>query len=1024
MSKFVKTVLDRPVAVIVSVMALILFGISSITGMSLELYPETSYPMLFVSTFYAGAGPDEVEKLVTEKIEESCGTISGLKQMTSTSSENFSEVTFQFKYGTDLNVARAALQEAIENAKEEFPEGVKSPTIVAMNGNSDACISLALDSENAKSLLSTVKQKIVPELKKVNEIASVKYWGGNEEYISIEIYPERVIQYGLSVADIADKITASNFVNTAGQVLYGSQQVNMDTRLEYGNIDAIRNISIPIGNGEVIHVSDVANVHYAEANPVSYSRFNGKESVTIDITKKQKANIITLSKNVKDIIEKLSVEYPDIKINVVYDTSESIVASIKSIAETLVLGVLLSMLVLFLFFGDIKASLIVGSSMPVSLLATFICMGKMGFTLNMITMSALVIGIGMMVDNSIVVIEMCFRKSEDKLSFNEAAYEGTKVVIGSIVASTLTTVVVYLPLTGLQGMSGQLYSSLGYTIVFALVASLFSAIALVPICFSTYKPKEKKDIPINRILDKLGVWYKKIIVKVLNRKIVISLMTIALLLVSLYLATFLKTELMESSDARQISLDMTFKPGTGLDQMDEISRHVEEFAASKSEVSNYSTTVSKETANATVNAYIDKKCKTSIEQLVNEWNEELAGFDARCNIKASKADPEGMGELGSDTYKEVVLRSASLNELKDGLKLVEDLAAKTPGVLIVQNSYSQGGIKAEIKINPEYAQTYGFDITNLADTISDSISGKKALNVTVGDTKYEAKVELPKELRDDIDAVNNLIITNDKNESVPLSQLATITFKDNPLSITRNDGQFEGTVKITLAKNTAESTSATIDKAVAGLTFPSGVKLCESSLEESMEDEFSGLGKAIGAAIFLVFMVMAIQFESVKNSLLVMFCMPFSLIGAIGLLFVTQSKISMTTLMGFLMLAGIVVNNGILYVDTTNQYKVDMDLETALAEAGSSRMRPIFMTTMTTILSMVPMCIPRTGGGDSMKGMALVIIGGLITSTILTLILLPTFYLIINGNNSGNDRKKENKELIIEDISDDWYSTV
>lgn len=997
MSKFVKTVLDRPVAVIVSVMALILFGVSSLTGMSLELYPETSYPMLFVSTFYPDAGPEEVEKLVTEKIEESCGTISGLKQMTSTSSENFSEVTFQFVYGTDLNIARAALQEAIENAKEEFPDGVKSPTIVAMNGNSDAVISLALDSENSKSLLSTVKQRIVPELKKVNEIASVKYWGGNEEYISIELYPERMMGYKLSVSDVADRIAAANFVNTAGQVSFGEQNINMDTRLEYNNIDSIRNISIPIGNNEIIHVSDVANVHYAEANPVSYSRFNGKESVTIDITKKQKSNIIALSKNVKEIVKKLSQEYPDIKINIIYDTSESILASIKSIAETLVLGIVLSMLVLFLFFGDIKASLIVGSSMPISLLATFICMGKMGFTLNMITMSALVIGIGMMVDNSIVVIEMCFRKSDEGFSIHEAAYEGAKAVISSIIASTLTTVVVYLPLTGLKGMSGQLYSSLGYTIVFALVASLFSALTLVPICYSTYKPREKKDIIINRILGRIGDLYRSIIVRVLDRKILVSLITIVILGASLYLATFLKSELLGATDERQVSLDMTFKPGTGLNRMDEISKHVEEFVKNKSEVANYSTTVSKETANATINAYIKKDCKKSTEQLVSEWNEELSSYDTRCNIKATKSDPEGMGEMGSETYKEIVLRSSNLDELKEGLRQVEELAAKTPGVLIVQNSYSQGGIKAEIKIDPEYAQSLGFDITSLSDAISNSISGKKAINVTVGDTKYEAKVELPAELRNNIDAVKNLIITNENNESLTLSQIAQIGFKDNPLSITRNDGQFEGTVKINIAQSAVNSASEAIDAGVATLTLPGSVKLHGSSLEESMSDEFSGLGKAIGSAVFLVFMVMAIQFESIKNSLLVMFCMPFSLIGAIALLYATNSKISMTTLMGFLMLAGIVVNNGILYVDTANQYKESMDIYTALTEAGSSRMRPIFMTTMTTILSMVPMCVPKTGGGDSMQGMTLVIIGGLITSTILTLVLLPSFYLVVNG---------------------------
>ncbi len=1006
MSKLTKLVLDRPIAIIVSVMALILFGVSSITGMSLELYPQTSYPMLMVTTFYQDAGAEEVEKLVTEKIEENCGTVSGLKQMSSTSSENYSEVTFTYVFGTDLNQARSELAEALENAKEEFPDGVKAPSIVSMNSNADASISLAIDATDSKNLYKVVKNRIVPELKKINQAAAVKFWGGSDDYISIELYPERIIQYGLSISDVADKIAASNYVSTAGSVAYGEQIVNLDSKLEYKNIDAIKTIPIALKSNEIIHVSDVANVHYASAKPVSYSRFNGKESFTIDITKKQRANVITLSKEVKRVVAEVTASNPEIKINVISDASETIVKSIQSIASTLALGIVLSMAVLLLFFGDIKASLIVGSSMPVSLLATVILMAKMGFSLNLITMSALVIGIGMMVDNSIVVIETCFRKSDEGFSFYEAAYEGTKLVIGSVIASTLTTVVVYLPMAGLKGSSGQMYSSLGYTIVFALVASLISSITLVPICFSKYKPVEKKSLPINHMLDVVGNWYQRTIVKILDKKVLVTLITIALLGVSVYMATFLKTEMMETEDERQVALTMTFKPGSSLNQMDEVARHVEEFVKTKTEVENYSTTVSKESANAIVNAYLKKNVKQSTQQVVNAWNKELAGYDVRCNIKASMSDPEGMGDMGSETSKEIVLKSSDIANLKEGLSKIEEAVAKTPGVLIVENSYSQGGIKAEISVDPEYAQSLGFDLTGITEMISNHVSGKKALDVTVGESKYEARIEVPAEFRDDMNAVSNMLVTNENGESVALSQIAKITFQNNPMSITRTNGQFEGSVKATLTEDKAEAISAQLDQEVSKIALPDGTVISESSSQEDMEEEFQGIGKAIFAAIILVFMVMAIQFESIKNSLLVMFCMPFSMIGAIGLLFATSSKISTTTLMGFLMLGGIVVNNGILFVDTTNIYRQTMELKEALALAGATRLRPILMTTMTTILSMIPMVIPKNGGGDSIKGMALVIIGGLITSTNLTLVLLPTFYLIVHDHRPKTKRIK------------------
>lgn len=467
MHRLTKIVINRPVAALVCVIALVLFGFSAATGMKLELYPQTNYPMLFVTTIYPQAGSEEVERLVTEKIEESCGTLPGLKQMTSSSAEEASNVTFQFVYGTDLAEARNRVAEALEDAKLEFPDGVKNPTIISMNSSADAAISVSVSSTADADIYNVVKQRVVPQLKKISDAAAVKFYGGDERYISIELYPEILSQYHFSVDAVKEIVTNANFIMTAGRVNYGNQTLNVDSRVEYKSVDEIRNIPIKLDNGASIHLSDIANVHYAKSEPYSYSRFNGTDNVTIDISKKQSANMIALSKDVKATLEQIKEQNPDLEIEMIFDSSDSIVNSIKSIGETLVLGIALSMLVLFIFFGDLKASLIVGSSMPISLLATFILMARMGFTLNMITMSALVIGVGMMVDNAIVVIEMCFRKKDEGFDFKEAAYEGAKVVTNSIIASTMTTVVVYLPLSNLKGMSGS-YTARLVTLLFLL----------------------------------------------------------------------------------------------------------------------------------------------------------------------------------------------------------------------------------------------------------------------------------------------------------------------------------------------------------------------------------------------------------------------------------------------------------------------------------------------------------------------------------------------------------------------------
>lgn len=1011
MSKLTKSVLNRPVAAIVIVVALILFGFTSLSGLKLQLIPDLNLPMMVVTTVYPQAGPEEVERLVTEKIEDACSTISGLDTTQSTSNENYSMVMFEFDYGTDMDEVYTDMQEAIDKVKSDLPDDANAPTIMSIDMNAQDSMTLSVDSEADIDLLNEVTENIEPELKKISDVADLTVSGGEEKYISVELIPEYVNQYGLDISSVASAITSVNFTMTAGSADYGNQSLNMNSEVKYEEIPDLKQVPITTSSGEIIHLSDIANVHYATKSAESYSRYNGNDNVSIGISKKQASSAVSLSNKVTKVVNQLQEKYPDLNIKVVYDSSESILSSIKSIAQTLVMGILLSMFVLFLFFGDLKASLIVGSSMPISLLVTFIMMSLMGFSLNTVTMGALVIGIGMMVDNAVVVIEMCFRKKDEGFEFKEAAYEGTKFVTNSVIASTITTVVVYLPLARMEGISGQMFTQLGYTIIFALVASLVSALTLIPLCFSRYKPIEKKNTPVTRFLAKVSEKYGRLLKTALHRKKLVALIAIALFVVSIFMAQFVKTELMAQTDEGQVSVAITFRPGLQLDNMNEITKKVEAFVDESPEIEDYSTTITESSSSATVSAYVSDDSKYSTAEIVDMWNQQLVGFDSNCDITASSASSSGMSAMSGGNTKEVDLQGTNLEDLKAASKQVEEVMKNTDGVLSIDASMSETSNKAQVVIDPIKAKSKGFTAQQLAGLIYTNMSGTDATDVTIDDRDYTITVEYPTDRYEDMNDVNGMTFTNTSGVNVPLTEMAELVYTDTPQTISRKDGQFLATITATLTADTKYSAGDAIQAGVLKLTFPESVEQGTNAMDEMMTEEFTALGIAILTAIFLVFMVMAIQFESIRYSGLVMFCIPFSLIGSIALLLLANAKISMTSLMGFLMLVGIVVNNGILYVDATNQYRKEMSTEEALIYTGKSRLRPILMTTLTTILSMIPAAIGWGDNGEVMQGMSLVIIGGLTASTILTLVLLPTFYMIIHKHSK---EKKLRKQLITE----------
>ncbi len=995
MRTMIAGMIKRPVTAIVAILALVVFASVSLTSMNLKLSPDMSVPYMIVITAYPGAAPEEIDELVTDPICDACESISGLKHSNGQSGDNRSLVIMQFAYGTDMDEVYSDVRENVDAIMNDLPDGVSDPVIMEMDTSSMSDIQLSITSENPdEDVLETVKNNIEPELKKIPTLAQVELYGGRERYIRVEIIPEYAAQYGLSVSSIADAISAVNFSMPTGTATFGDQKVALSAEVKYKTIKELEQVPITTGSGQNIHLMDVANVSFANKEASSLSRYNGVDNVSVELKRKQTESSVTLSRQVNAKLDELRSLYPSLRFDVVNDYSDQIIDSLLSVLKTVLQAVGLAMLVLFIFFGDLKASLIVASTMPVSLLATLCCMKLADFDLNVITAGSLIIAVGMMTDNAVVVLEMCFRKRDEDFSFYDAALMGAVIVANSVITSTLTTVVVYLPLALMKGLAGQMFKPMGFTIIFALMASMIAALLLIPLCFASYKPVEKKDTLTNRILEKILPVYEKVLRKALKFKKTTFVIVVVMLGLTLCLTPFLRTDLMASEDEHVAQISVSFRPNLDLETMDETVKRLEEFVKSKDYVENYSTTITLSSTSATISAYINEDLNIKTQDVVDEWNVSLKDFSELSEITCSAGSSSG-GMTSADT-KNVVIESVNLDLLKENSKELEQLMRSVDGVLYTSSTVAGQGSKAKVVIDPVMAKSKGFTPRQIAQLVYVNMNGTDAIDVDLDSRSYTVKVQFPDDQYETISDLEAMTFTNSKGVSVPLTEIGEVKFASAPQTVSRRDGMYQATVTAYMTSVTKDKVSDIIDKKTAEHELSPEVYYGIDLQTEVMNEEFGSIGGAIGIAIFLVFVVMALQFNSIAVSMLIMLEVPFAVVGSILYLIITRSKISMVSLMGFLMLSGIVVNNGIILVDMALQnLEAGMERVEALVDSGKGRLRPILMTTLTTILAMVPTSLGIGGAADSMQGMAVVIVGGLVVSTFLTLIVLPTFFLLM-----------------------------
>lgn len=1011
----------RPVCILVCVLALLIFGTKSVLGMAIESTPEINMPMMIVMTRYSGASPDEIDQSVTDKIEDAISSVSGIESTSSTSSEGSSMVMLDFSYSDDMDDKYQDVTSALAMIK--LPDDCNDPVVIKMSSDNmnSSIMSLSITSESGDNITSYIEDKIVPKIEKIEGIGEVDVYGGSNEYISIELIEDRLNQYGLTMKDVSNAIANAEFEVTVGDANRGDIELSLVGNTDYSTYQELADIPISLSSGDILHVSDVANVYMSEKERSSYSKQNGYETVSVSMSKEQSGNTIDICNKVASLVDDLNNNGNlGLDIEITYNSGETIMDNINSVVSSLAMGLVVSVFVLFFFFGEWRASLIVGLSMPLSVMAALVLMSCFDMTINMMSLGGLVVGIGMMVDNSIVVMESCFRARTEERSFKESVAAGANLVTGSVIASTATTIVVFLPISLMDGIAGQLFKDVGFTIMFAILASLISSLTLVPLLFVKLRPNEKLKSFSNKMLKTIDKYYHRLLRKAINARKIVVLVAVICLISAAFMFTQIKMEMMPHMDRGDVNLSVETKTGLSLEATNAIMTEIEDIIKHEANVESYSLSVgggrgmmggSSGSGSISISLREDRSIAT--DDFVNQLRTKTAHIQ-NCSITTTA---ESAMSFGNSTDVAIDLVGSDYGDLKIAATAVKEKLSQMDGITTTSSSISNGDPRAKVVVDPILASSVGMTPYSVLSAASQKIAGVTSMEYQQGDTTYDVVVEFPSGRFENISDLYGLMIDTPSGGQIALTDISEIVYEEGPTSISRDDGDYVVTVSGT--PNSGADITAMTTEAVAlmrDLDLPAGVTLKAGESMDMMMDEFSSIGYALLTAVFLVFAVMAIQFESLAFSLVVMISIPFSLTGAFFGLAVTGTSISMTSLIGLVMLVGIVVNNAIVLIDYTNIMRIQgMEVREAIVHSGRTRMRPILMSTITTVVGLLPMALGIGGKVEMMQGMAIVVIGGLTLSTVLTLVLIPTFYLMFDKEDRARRKNEKKQKKLLKD---------
>ncbi len=1009
--------IKRPVFATMMIFALIVLGLFSYTKLNIDEFPDVDIPVVTIATVLPGAGPEQIETDVTKKIEDAVNTIGGIDHIASTSQEGLSIITIQFKLEVDGKQAATEVREKIAAIRANLPDDTKDPVIQRFDPASQPILTLAVSGERSEKEITTFAKDVIKKrLENVEGVGSVDLVGGSEREIQIEVDAAQLQAYNLSIQDVIQSVANANVEIPAGNLIQGPRQLLVRTMGKYKNVEDFKNVIVATPGGKVVHLSQVAKIVDGVKEQESLTRVNGKRAVGLNILKQSGGNTVRVADAIKKEISRIEKEIPpDINIMIANDNSTFIRDSVNDVLFDIVWGGLLAIIVVYLFLANLRPTIISAIALPTSIIASFIIMYALNFTLNVMSLMALSLAVGLLIDDAIVVIENIYRHMHEGATPMEAAKAATSEIGLAVMATTFAIVAVFIPVAFMPGIVGRFFFQFGITVSVSVLVSLFVAFTLTPMLSSRWLKKEDEELTntgnplrrglyyFNHFFEFLSDKYQNAITWSLHHRKTIVFGSLAIFFMSFFLMRFLGSSFFPSSDQSQFTVGVTASPGSSLEQTSDICKTIEHILRERPEVITTLTTIGAGNdpvtrANILVKLVKKDQRKKGIEQIMSEVRADMKNIPG-ANI--SVLIPQGPG--GGQKPVTMSVRGSDIPTLQKLAEQVEYIVRTTPGAVDVENSLETSKPEVRIHIDREKASDLGVNVGLIATTIRAMVDGVVATQFQVGDEQFDVRVRLAKNDRTTLENINNLTIKGNKNLPdnqkllIPVSYVANIDQGVGPSKINRFDRQREIRIDANLSGRQLGEVLADIQKKTKALAVPPGYSIGVTGQGEQQTEAFLNILLSLGLAVIFVYIVLASQFESFTYPFAIMLALPMSLIGAVLALLIWGSALSVMSMIGIIMLMGLVTKNGILLVDYTNVLRDrGLDRTPALVKAGATRLRPILMTTLAMIFGMVPVAFAVSEGSEFRSPMGQAVIGGLITSTLLTLFVVPVVYSIID----------------------------
>lgn len=1029
-----KSAVNKPVTTMMIFAAIILFGLYSMTKIPIDLYPDMEMPAISVMTVYAGANAADIEENITKPIENSLTTVDKLKEISSTSKDNLSIVSLEFEWGSDLDVATNDIRDALEMVLSDLPDGCERPTIYKFSTSMMPIIFYTITAEESyNGLEKLIDDKVVNSLNRVDGIASVFLSGAPERVIYVDVDAKKMDAYHLTVEGIGNVIAAANIDMPAGSVRMGRTDYQLRVEGEFDESDEIRNLVVGSQGGRNIYVKDVATVHDTLKDVTVAERSNGKPGLRMMVMKQSGANTVAVAKGVKARLAELQPTLPpDVKILEVYDSSTFIKQSIGNLSSTLLFALMFVTLVVLFFLGRWRATFIIVLTIPISLIVSLIYLALTGSSINIISLSSLSIAIGMVVDDAIVVLENITKHIERGARPREAAIYATNEVWVSVIVTTLVVVAVFLPLTTLSGMAGIMFKELGWIVTITVCTSTGAAISLTPMLSSKLLRLREKDAKltgfgalharfIEPALNRLDIFYERLLRKALNNKKKIIVISVVCVIASFYLFKFVGMDFMPQSDESRFTA--TIELGTGLRveetliTTEKLEKLLEERYPEVTVISS-STGADEEggfsalfgnngtnTISLTVRLKDLKDRDRSVFEIAEDFRNQLATFPEIIDYTVST---QGTGGGGQENNVSIEIYGYDLNTTNRVAEDVKRAATGVKGARDIEISRKKDKPELQINLDKEKLAQHNLTTATVATALRNRVAGFTCSKFRELGDEYDIIVRLEEDYRNKIESLEDISIQAPDGAIIKLDELGDVREYWGPPNIERKRRERVVKVDVTPVGVSLGQLAAGLKTAIeAEVDVPGDIMIVYAGAFEDQQETFGNMVVLLLLIVMLVFVVMASQFESFSKPFIIMMAIPFSFTGVVLALLMTGTTLNMIAALGAILLVGIVVKNGIVLVDYIDLMRDrGIELNEAIALSGRSRLRPVLMTTATTILGMLPMALSVGEGSEMWTPMGITVIGGLTVSTVITLIIVPVLYALMARH---GERDKQSK---------------